>query len=451
MKRYALGSIVVFGVAFFGFQTNGEELFQDGFPSGVYSTSTAKCINIKNSTDGLEDCDYAFTGATRDRFIEQDLTFLQSQLPISISKIQLYQGGITPGGGVGDVIDLVLLDQNKTGVATSSVAMHIGGTASELTFTFGTPYSVTNQTDITGFRLHMNAGTTNPAPVLRVSENLFPPIGGFNSVYDLNSGTFPNFNSANTEYDTYDLWTRVYIDDPNVLRITSPANGSLLTTTPVVISGTCFDDFALDVYNGLTVASSTEAYSSWVQCSPVFGFGAGVTVSEGSWTAYAYSSSTSDTVTFFYSPDYGGFIGTTTPTYNPIAGWSCNIPYLNFDACAVIATSIDRIASTIAVFFRAVLTGVTSIPPFNWLSDIKDAIDTGISTATTTTDIVPLTVTIPTSTMGTAAPFTMQLFTHAQFTDVVPQDTWDDLRPYFNMAVYLLFGMYLFYRILHAV
>jgi len=289
LKRYVpILSIAVVGVAFFGLtkSVKAESLYMDGYPS-TFTTTTDKCVNIKNDTDGLEACNYSFTGATLNRYVRQ---YVHLPTGLSVSRINLYQQSLTAGGGVNDVIYLVLEDSTGTGVATSSAAMRIGGIEQDTSFVFSPAYT-TNSAEVYSFRVHMVSATSNPAPTFRVSVAFFPTRPFEGNINNLNHGTYGTFTSEtdfSTPYAHYDLWTRIYVNEGTELTIQEPADNEIITTNFVPLSGTCSEDFGLSIYNGVSYASSTDRSYQPVDCNAP-NWTTGAYLFEGNWTALATS------------------------------------------------------------------------------------------------------------------------------------------------------------------
>lgn len=304
IKHYGfLLAIAVVGVVLFGFNTiQAEELYSDGYPS-TFATSTDKCIAVKNGTEDLQTCDSVFTTGARNRFLQQELYIPVSDWgTIAISKIVVKQQSITPSGSGDTGLELVLLNENNTGVATTTESFAIGGQEKDLTFTFDTPYAVTASTQVHGFRLHTQSGNADPGALLRVSQNFWPNNLGFTNSFDLKRGTYGDFSNS-TEYDGYDLWTRIYTDEAVHLEITYPENNATVNAIPQPISGTCTNDFELSVYQGISIASSTTLFGESIICPGSETWTRALNLEYGFWNVFASSTvdMQTDGIVFFYS------------------------------------------------------------------------------------------------------------------------------------------------------
>lgn len=320
MKPYIVLSMLVVGIGFFGLsKVQAEELYFDGYPS-TFTTSTNPCLNGKYTNGGIQVCDGVWPTGTMDLFLEQDLYIPASDWGFTaISKIVVKQQTISAGGSGNTTLTLVLLDETKTGVATSSENFTGGGVTRNIPFVFAAPYEVTEANQVTGFRLYANFAFPNdPGPIFRLSQDFSPNNLGFTNAYDLKQGTYPSFSSA-SQHDTYDLWYKVYIDDPITLSFTHPDNNTTVNDYPFVMTGTCYADFDLTVYQGTSIASSTQSFGQSVVCPGSFTWSVGLTLDQGYWNAYASSTVSTAGIVFQYLAQSQEITPNPTFDNNPFA------------------------------------------------------------------------------------------------------------------------------------
>jgi len=267
MKPYALLAAAVLCVGLFAFHKTYavETAWLDN-----YNVTDTLCYAHDN-TPGLDTCgaNYGDWGIGVTGYVAQDISPFSIQgsgfdtFQVSSFDTYMYKGS---GGGnvainlVGYALDtaqfnyLVANGTVPDAIATSTATTFTGGSDVIVKFDFPTPV-----TDITTDYLVVFATGGNNVLNAQFRTSVDSDFGrglGFTGLYDGwgdQTEPFPNDR---------DLMITVYNEDLAGMQFTYPENNTTVNTFPLVITGICDYAFDLYVYDGTTIASSTNSFSS---------------------------------------------------------------------------------------------------------------------------------------------------------------------------------------------
>jgi len=444
MKRYFLWAIILSGVALFGLRSaSAEELFLD-----TSSDPTLVCYSGESdSNDDSCDATPSYSGTQN---LSQGL-LISPNTSFDVSKIQLLPHSLGQGVSSSNnyLLRMYLLNSSQwstylnTGTSTVSAISATPESqnvtpGSYLSFNFPSPYSVNSPDDLRGFVVEMSFTNAPDQPEFRWS--LSP-----GSEHPLNfSGDAELYNMfydspGNASNDNLDLVFRLYtVNAP--LAITYPENNSTVNDLPLTILGTCLYDVDVFVYDGLTYASSTTAFSSGRLCnSNTFSYP--VNLQQGFWNVSASSTDASVGITFYYSAQ-----STTAEDYanqiieNLQASLSCYIPFLNWDPCLAVSNVLVAIRNAITGSLQSFGTLIAQTKPISYYFQISSVLSENLS-STNTTSTLNLSVPV----FGTNTELFNSSTTPNQILGEAP---WDNVRNFMKIGLYIGFLVYIIYLIL---
>jgi len=342
----------------------------------------------------------------------------QSKGVITINSIQVHNVHNETPPQADDILFSELRNANNTVIATSNNLT--AGSLAEgwLTLTFPGGYTFNTQSATTSIPSYISftrqcSGSCGAA----VSYGLTPPQYGtpyYSNFTATTTGGFPTFYPAYDDgvealTNNRQLEFRINEASPSVLTIDEPDNNEILSE-PFSVSGTCTNNVAVQIYNGLTYASSSVAFGQTVVCSTgVYSFYAG-TLDTGFWNITASS-----------SPNFVGIVVYNTgQSQLPIEDWPEE--WLN-----EIATS----SSPFDVLFR----NWFGRKPYSYLSDFWAAFSGSVQNASSTQGWLTPTIEIESDYYSMNTTF----LTPDTFTTIFSQDTWNSLRPVFELLIYIFF------------
>jgi len=247
-KRTLLFVALLLGAFLFSYKASAEEIFDnhnDTSP-GCFQPqngTSATCTNADTYNDG-----YSFK-------IYQDIDPAGFLASYPITDVSIWIASFTRTGTSWTNSYLYLLDINGASFATSTA--HDIDDQNEQKFHFTSPVA---SEDIYGFRMETTipASGTYVAPRWRVIYPANPLLNGSaRYFYNVTLDTLPNGNTFAYSF---------YAGPDTNLTIDTPLNNSTVTT-PFSITGTCYYPVDLYVYEGLTIASSTDVFGSTRSCS----------------------------------------------------------------------------------------------------------------------------------------------------------------------------------------
>jgi len=397
MKRYIVLAAAVIGVAFlFSDKAHAEEVYQDAY------ADDSICINA----NGVED-DCTTLNTFNTHTVQQELRI---QNGFEISAISIYRK--TAGSGSTRLVTVTAyLANGNNKVATSSPTTYQWdtGTPNEVKLNF-TPYLVSGATPVTSVLIESSeAGGGGNDTTIRymLTQNLYPPDyinpGFYSAGYA--AGLANNYFGSQSQLSNLrDLAMKVYVSAiPTSLQITYPENNSTVNDLPQTITGTCSDDFDLFVYDGLTYASSTNAFGSNIICPGSEEWFWSFNPEQGFWSVFASSTGQSDGIIFYYlaqstQPSFpfttstptstSIFAGADTPTIN--LNWSCEIPYFSYNPCQVfgniVESALDGLYNSMTGFIRS---AAENTRPFSYVPQIMGRVFSNALSPTTTIDLMP--------------------------------------------------------------
>lgn len=313
---------------------------------------------------------------------------------------------------------------------------------------FSTPHVHSTSTPIEYLIIATNQGGGVPldSGIFRVNNNSIPfgipaPVS---LLYSGGASTISNANFANYG----DLSMELYQDNSE-LYIDTPVQYETVTGT-FNIGGRCQTSSNVDlniIYDENLATTTIDFVITDIPCtSNSWSFEVtGGLEPEGDWYVVATDNYGGyDTVDFTFDQTF-------VPEVPPVVlNWSCNISYLSFDPCATFADMVENIIGGIWNIVRGLGNTLTSSRPLGYVKEIVSAVKTANDTASTTDYLIPQArFYVPTTTAftNTGYRFDMNFFSADTFTNVLPQSSWDSIRPYMNLVFYLIFGFYLFRRI----
>jgi len=156
-----------------------------------------------------------------------------------------------------------------------------------------------------------------------------------------------------------------------------------------------------------------------------------------------------DFITFFVAT------GTATST-NPIPisplaftfSLTCQIPYFNYDPCAALSTLLNNFKQGLYSWTIGAVIKLGNVKPYAYIPQVVSAFRQGVQNESSTSTLPVASVTISTTTDSYFHP-TIVLFQASTLTSILSQNTWDTIRPYAVIALYLVFLNYLWFRFIH--
>lgn len=394
MKRYIVLAAAVIGVAFlFSERAQAEEVYQDAY------ADDSICINA----NGVEDnCTTLNTFNTHT--VQQELRIENG---LEISAVSIYRK--TAGSGSTRIVTVTgYLANGNNKVATSSPVTYQWdvGTPNEVKLNF-TPYLVSPSTPVTSILIESSeAGGGGGETTIRymLTQNRYPPDyinpGFYSAGYA--SGLANNYFGSQSQLSNLrDLAIKVYVSSiPTSLQITYPENNSTVSDLPQTITGTCSDDFDLFVYDGLSYASSTNAFGSSIVCPGSEEWFWSFNPEQGFWSVFASSTGQSDGIIFYYLAQSTQPTGTSTPTSTtPFDGipnatididWTCEISFFSWNPCQVLGNIVEAALNagfnTMGDLMRSLAANTR---PFSYVPILATSVVSNAVNPTSTIDLIP--------------------------------------------------------------
>lgn len=320
MKRVA----TTFGIvacllvgAFYVSDVHAQTIYQS-----TYNPSEEDCWHMQNGAD--PNCNDSGTG--NDSYevrIDQELVIQQdsSDPQITFSSIEIFYHSCARNGtdwtGTAYLLDdndysnYVANSHNVTSARATSTATSMNCANGSDEFTFITPYVKDSNNDLTWFVIETSvppSGTYMFPRILRTYGTY--PTYGFGDVFGGYRGYDSSYGTIQTNYD----WQFNLYRNDTVVSFTYPENNTQVNDDPLNITGTCNDSVELYVYDGVSYASSTNAYGATVSCSSNT-FSYPITLEQGFWSAFASSTNSTAGIVFYYAAQT--FIPVDTDLFTP--------------------------------------------------------------------------------------------------------------------------------------
>lgn len=386
MKKALIIMFLVVGAFLIAEKSFAEELYQD---ASLNTPLSGLCLKTQPGGGLLYEEDDAQCVSERQPFVDTTMfQELRTTPGISISAVSLFTDVTESNGGNRPATWTAYLMNGNDKVATSTAISWTAGGASENKFNF-TPYAVTASTPVDGVAFEFNRDDAFPLfdtgkMNIRLTPNRYPPdyinpafySGGY--VQSLATGSWYGSIAQLSEFRDFAI--RVYIADAATpLEITYPENNSTKSDIPQVIAGTCTNDFDLEVFDGITSASSTNAFGSSILCGGDEAWSWSFNPTQGFWNITASSSGEFDGVVFYYLAQSRNPNPITTTSTNPFATSTS----LFFDA---LGCSSEAQLSLLCTFAERLGTG----RPFSYFPQIIGATWSSMDNATRTDWIQPI-------------------------------------------------------------
>lgn len=422
-----------------------------------YSTKTFAITpyldNFTNSTSTSDHCMNLHTGfscvptdwpSSRDFWIEQPLNIFPATgiATTTIDTIEIYMNDCYFGNW--EDSNMVLYDENGTGFATSTKNRFCqDGTREGFEIT-SYDFSASSPTfgeyrGISAFRIIGETGVSSPreTPVFKLEDDNYPENFGFT----FQAEKYMSGGTDNGVLDQ-DMSFRINVEE-GLLEILSPlddwtVSGSLLT------HGTCENNVNLRLSDWPTSSSSTVEFFDTVSClNDTWSKNYGSSLPTDRYYLTATSTGEADAVSFLYlneistsTEEIGGLIDTFIDDVRD--SFSCEIPFLSWNPCGALAYLLEAMNNTAEAIAIAIYNYFTNNKPYSYLTDTYTAFYNGLNNPTAT---------LATSTISITSPyysFDEEVFNADTFTQILDQDTWNNLRPFFSSIIWLLFAVYLF-------
>jgi len=325
-------------------------------------------------------------------------------------------------------------------------------TWSMMTADFSTPHVHSTSTPIEYVIIYVSQSGGSPLSggVLRVNNNSIP-FGVLAPVSLLYSGGASTIASA--DFANYgDLSLEIYEDNSN-LYIDTPEQYETVSGT-FNIGGRCQTSSNVDlniIYDENLATTTIDFVITDIPCvSNAWNFEVtGGIDPAGDWYVVATDNYGGyDTVDFTYDETFVPDIPVV------VLDWTCNISFLSFDPCAAFADFAEGIVGGIWNIIRGLGNTLTSSRPLGYVKEIVTAVKSANDTASSTDYLIPQArFAVPTTTafLNTKYRFDMNFLSASTFTNVLPKSSWDTIRPYMNLIIYLLFAVYIYRRIKNLV
>jgi len=258
--------------------------------------------------------------------------------------------------------------------------------------------------------------------------------------------------------DAMDLHITVYTPERN-LSILSPQNGQVYTTydqyREFYINGSCSENLQLRMF---AIQEGLDKYYN-VTCSTTISFWEiqGMNLPDGYYSLRASSTNNSQIGSgFWYQNLYASSsVASTTPTfseiYTKIKNWSCNVPYLSWDPCADISSIFISIFDSLTTAVKTVFGSFRATKPYSYVPELYDIFSTALETTTSTTPLATFVVPTSTNFLNTKFQGTFHLFDSTTLTSILPANQWTVIRSFASAFFYLLFGFWLYKKVIHSV
>lgn len=265
--------------------------------------------------------------------------------------------------------------------------------------------------------------------------------GGFANVYQVTMDGFPASIPGVTATQQLSFRVNQGTAPTTILEFTSPENNTS-PIPPFNFTGTCDTDFDFIGYKGASYASSTESIATTRVCSGnSFSFSSGM-ISQGMWTFYASSTGQSDGLVLYVLNRSELSDNTAQEIINSLENvWHCEIPYLGWDPCEAVYNVLKTIQSGFALLYGSVVNSIITTRPYSYPYEAYQAVQTASQTATGTIPIV--TIKIPTTTAFINQPrMNFNPIPADLFTRFIPQASWDSIRLWGVIIMYIMFGFW---------
>jgi len=395
--------------------------------SAFFVSKVSAAVFVQNNENGFclgpsEGVAANCSGSTGNDFQQKiDFQFSQEFPALNISSIGLFTTGVT--NAANDSIEVKLYNSVGQQLATSGVIANPTFVASSW-YDIPISYSINNQTiaSETPEWIYWDWNQGSAAVDFRTATSSygFPFVGTFSTT---TIGSFPNNFPGKKSGTPYQLGNMDVFDDlanhfqiafrinsaENFLTIDTPENNEVLSE-PFYVTGVCTNSVEVSVFNGLEYASSSVAFGQTVSCSGgSYSFYPGV-LDTGFWNITASSSP------FFV----GIVVYNTGQSQLPIEDW----PEEWLDEIATSSSPFD-------VLFR----NWFGRKPYSYLSDFWAAFNGSVQNASSTQGWLTPTIEIDSDYYSMNTTF----LTPDTFTTIFNQETWDSLRPVFELLIYIFF------------
>jgi len=240
-------------------------------------------------------------------------------------------------------------------------------------------------------------------------------------------------------------------DNTDELSFTEPIDNSYVTN-PIDFRGTCnsenpFVSIQFNEENGFldyqdfSIQSiACSATSSWhfddLFLTPV------------RWNArLQQASSTVQIGINVYEPDFTetDFEGSNSQQCR-IANWTCEIPFLSWNLCEDLAYMTNNVSCYAYNTIKLNGLDIQNKKPYSYVTDFRTAFETGNLSHTSTIGIITATATATSTTPS----IVFTIFDPSMFEDIISAEQWASLQGLFRTVLYVVFGLYLYRRILQT-
>jgi len=388
MKKHVLltGAFVLVSSVLFAYKANAA-IFQTNINNGEQGC-IGKTLNgvCGSGQQGMDDA-----GAVT----WQQVDFGTMSVPIDAIKIITGANGVVGAGGHGANMTAMLLDQDHWddfvasgylataawGIATST-EIAIAGTSPLATSTF--PFApAVSQTPGNEFVAVVFKITSDPGnfykPQFAYTYQSFPPTG-YGDPWLLGAGgQLPGTYAGSDLNNQRDLRIQIETTIDYPLEILVPENNSTVTANPVVISGTCENALELQVYDGVTYASSTTAFGATLTCNSN-AFSYSTALDQGYWNVFASSTGETDGIVFYrlaQSQDLAAFQEFATNPFGGAEGSEYGYWTFLMDNTNVLVTK-TRPYSYVPQIVLALMDGMANATSTNWIEQVAFTTTAGL-------------------------------------------------------------------------
>jgi len=285
-------------------------------------------------------------------------------------------------GGNPITIRAILINDGMS-VATSTDTTFDPGndTDFDVSMTFTSAYHVTASTPVDGVQFQISgSGATTDKINIRLAPNLYPPNfvnPGFYSGFYCLGGFYPIGCDGQLQ-SLRDFAIRIWRSD-TTFSITYPYNNSTINDYPnVTITGTCESSAVeVQIYDGVTYASSTNAFGSTRSCSSSAWFYS-FQPTQGFWNVFATSTEGSDGIVFFYLAQSYEPLPVSPTSSNPFA------------TSTSLFFGLDCSSETTLSIFCTLAGRIGTGRPFSYFPQIVGSFWTAMDNATGTDWIEPV-------------------------------------------------------------
>lgn len=448
----AVVMIVIGGVLAFFIPVYAVDILLDDNTS-PYSDTT--CYDFTNNS--LTTCGSS-PSISETKYFGQVLDLKEGE---EITSITLYSSG-TPHGQ--NKHQLFILDNDQFNHFKTSGQLTVLATSTE-------------RIDFGSFTIsyEMTPDVSLPLRIIVKNWSTYPGMGTATDLVVLRPDSYPRRTNAyynpsslasafGTDYldldNGMDLHISVYTPEENLSFKRPQFSGQTLFGTDIYRSfelyGSCSEDFQLRFFS---IATGLDKYYL-MTCSTTISYWEleGQNLPDGYYSLRASSTNNSQIASgFFFVDTYASTtVASTTPyfsdLYDKINTWSCPVPYLDsFDVCATIGDMITSMIDALSNGVKNTYGAFRNAKPYAYIFDLSDTFTTALETTTST---VPLaTFVVPTSTnfLNTKFQGTFHFFDSTTLTSLLSESQWSVIRAFLSVFLYVLFGTWLYRRIIKLV